>query len=116
MTQVIVKALISGVVIALASEAARRSSFIGALIVSLPLISILSVAWLYWDTRNATKVQDLSWSILWLIVPSLAFFVALPLLIRLGIGVPLAIVAACAVTAVVYAAYVLGARWLGFDI
>jgi hypothetical protein len=115
-TQVIAKALISGVLIALASETARRSSFVGALIVSLPLISILSLAWLYWDTGDAVKVQDLSWSILSLIGPSLAFFVALPLLIRLGIGVPLAIVAACAVTAVVYVAYVLGARWLGFDL
>ena len=116
MSELIVKALVSGVVIALASEGARRSSFVGAVIVSLPLISILTLAWLYWETGSAGKVQDLSWSILWLIVPSLAFFIALPVLIRVGVAVPLAMVAACAITAVVYAVYVLGARRLGFDV
>lgn len=115
-SQLIVKAAVSGVLIAVASEAARRSTFVGALIVSLPLISILSLAWLYWDTSNSGKVADLSWSILWLVVPSLAFFVALPLLIRAGAGVPLAMGGACLITAAVYALYVLGARGLGFDL
>jgi uncharacterized membrane protein (GlpM family) len=114
--QLVIKAVISGIVIAVASEAARRSSVLGAIIISLPLTSILALAWLYRDTGNAQKVQDLSWSILWVIVPSLAFFVVLPLLIRGGVGVPLAIVGACAVTAVVYAVYVLGARRLGFNL
>ncbi len=116
MTQLIVKAIVSGLVVAIASEAARRSSFVGALIVSLPLISILTLAWLYWDTGSAQEVEDLSWSILWLVVPSLAFFVAVPVLIRVGVGVPLAIAGACGVTAVVYAAYVLAGRWLGIDL
>jgi hypothetical protein len=114
--QLIVKAAVSGVVIAVASEVARRSTFVGAVIVSLPLISILTLGWLYWDTSSAGKVQDLSWSILWLVVPSLVFFVALPLLIRVGVGVPLAMVGACVITAAVYALYVLGARRLGFDL
>lgn len=115
-SQLVIKAALSGIVIAAASEAARRSSLLGAIIISLPLTSILALAWLYRDTGDAQKVQDLSWSILWVIVPSLAFFVALPLLIRAGIGVPPAIVGACAVTAVVYALYILGVRWLGFEL
>ena len=116
MGQLLVKALVSGAIIAVASEAARRSALIGAIIVSLPLISILTLAWLYWDTRSPQKVQDLSWSILLLIGPSLVFFVAVPLLIRSGTGVPIAIVGACVVTALVYAAYVLVGRRLGLDL
>jgi len=114
--QLVIKAVVSGIVIALASEAARRSSLVGAIILSLPLTSILALAWLYRDTGSAQKVQDLSWSILWVVVPSLVFFVAVPVLIRAGVNVPLAICGACAITAIVYAVYVLGARRLGFDL
>jgi hypothetical protein len=114
--QLILKAALSGVIVAAASEVARRSSLAGAIIVSLPLISILTLAWLYWDTGSATKVQDLSWSILWLIVPSLVFFVALPLLIRAGVGVPAAIGVACLATAAVYPAYIAATRALGLDL
>ncbi len=114
--QLIAKAAISGVIIAAASEAARRSTLIGAIIVSLPLTSILALAWLYWDTGSAGKVQDLSWSILWLILPSLVFFIALPLLIRFGLHAPWAIGVACVVTAAAYAVYVAAARELGFDL
>ncbi len=116
MGQLVAKAVISGVIIAVASEAARRSALVGAIIVSLPLISILTLGWLYWETGDAQKVQDLSWSILWLIVPSLAFFVAVPLLIRAGARVPLAILASCGITAAVYAVYVLAGRRFGLDV
>ena len=116
MGQLLVKALVSGVIIAIASEVARRSPVIGAIIVSLPIISILTLAWLYRDTGSAQKVQDLSWSILLLIVPSLVFFVAVPVLIRSGTGVPLAILGACGVTALVYLVYVLAGRRLGLDV
>src|SRR5688572_18925156 len=39
--ELVMKAVVSGVVVALASEAARRSSLVGAIILSLPLTSIL---------------------------------------------------------------------------
>ena len=45
-----IKALISGVIIAIVSEIAKRSPGIGALILSLPLISILAFIWLWRDT------------------------------------------------------------------
>ena len=80
----LLKALLSGAIIAVASEVARRSSLLAALLISLPLTSILAFIWLYRDTRDANEVAALSWSILWLIVPSLVFFVVLPLAIRGG--------------------------------
>jgi uncharacterized membrane protein (GlpM family) len=112
----IVKALLSGVVIAVASEAARRSSLFGAILISLPLTSILALAWLYWDTRDGQQVIDLSWSILWVVVPSLAFFVALPLLMKGGVSFAPALALACVITGAAYAAWVLIARSIGLDL
>ena len=112
----LLKAVISGVVIAAASELARRSTLLGAVLVSLPLTSILAVVWLYRDTHDTDRVAALSWSILWVIVPSLVFFVALPVGLRSGASFPAALLIACAATAVGYAVWLGGARALGFDI
>ena len=42
----LVKVAVSALVIALASEIAKRDSFWGALLVALPLTSVLAVSWL----------------------------------------------------------------------
>jgi len=109
----VLKALLSGVIVAVASEVARRSSLLGAILISLPLTSILAVIWLYRDTRDAEEVAALSWSILWVIVPSLAFFVVLPLALRNGVAFWGALLLACAVTAVCYGVWVWTTRRLG---
>ena len=111
----LLKALLSGAVVAVASEVARRSSLLGAVLISLPLTSILAAVWLYRDTRDAGEVADLSWSILWVIPPSVAFFVVLPLALRAGVDFWPSMLLACASTAVAYGAWIGGARLLGFD-
>ena len=50
MLHAVIKAAISGIIIAAASEAAKRSPAIGAIILSLPLMSILAFIWLWRDT------------------------------------------------------------------
>lgn len=111
----LVKAVLSGAIIAIASEIARRSSLLAAVLISLPLTSILAAIWLYRDTNDADEVAALSWSILWVIVPSLVFFVTLPLALRNFDFWP-ALALAVAVTAVAYAAWMGVARLLGFDL
>lgn len=112
---VVLKALLSGAVIALASELARRSSLLGAVLISLPLMSILAMIWLYRDTADADEVASLSWSILWVIVPSLVFFVAFPLALRRFDFWP-SLLLACAATALAYGIWVWAVRRLGFDL
>jgi hypothetical protein len=112
--QLLVKALLSGIVVAAASELARRSSLLAAVVISLPLTSILAVIWLYRDTRDTGEVASLSWSILWVIVPSLVFFVVLPLALR-STGFWAALLLACVATALAYGVWVAIARKLGLD-
>jgi hypothetical protein len=52
------KAAISGIVIAVASEIARRSPALGALIVSLPLVSLLALIWLWHDTGDSQRCRS----------------------------------------------------------
>lgn len=111
----LLKALLSGLIIAAASEAARRSSLLGAVLISLPASSILALIWLYRDTRDTGEVADLSWAILWVIVPSLVFFVVLPLALRGGIGFWPALLLACAAAGVSYAVWVWAGRRVGLN-
>jgi hypothetical protein len=80
----IVKIAITTVLIVAISEIAKRSSFFGALLASIPLVSVLAMIWLYIDTRDTAKVTALSISVFWLVLPSLALFVSLPLLLKQG--------------------------------
>jgi hypothetical protein len=112
----LLKAALSGAIVAAASELARRSSLLGAVLISLPLLSILAMIWLYRDTRSVDEVADLSWSILWVIVPSLVFFVVLPLALRGGVEFWPSLLLACAATGVAYAIWIWSARRLGFDL
>ncbi|MFO7571319.1 MAG: DUF3147 family protein [Gaiellaceae bacterium] len=111
--ELVVRAAISGVIIALASELARRSSILGAVIISLPLTSILAIVWLHRDTRDTDEIASFAWSILWIIPPSLAFFVVLPVALGRGLAFAPAMLLAGVVTIAAYGVWVAGARALG---
>ena len=111
--ELLVRAAISGVLVALASETARRSSLLGAVIISLPLTSLLAIVWLYRDTRDTDEVAAFAWSILWIIPPSLVFFVALPVALGRGLAFAPALLLAALLTTAAYGLWVAAARTLG---
>ncbi len=94
-------AVTAALVVAIA-EVAKRSSSMGALLASIPLTSVLAMIWLYADTGDAEKVAALASSIFWLVLPSLALFIALPLLLRAGWGFTPSLLAACGLTIACY--------------
>lgn len=98
------KALISGIVIAAASEVARRWPGIGGLIVSLPLVSLLTFIWVWQDTRSSDKVAELALGAFWFFLPSMPLFLVLPAMLRAGIGFWTAFILAVAGTAMLYVA------------
>jgi len=73
-------------VIVVVSEVAKVNVTLGALIKSLPLVSILAMIWLYVDTRDAGRIADLSISTFWLVLPTLPMFLVLPVLLKQGLG------------------------------
>jgi hypothetical protein len=77
---------VTAVLIVAISEIAKRSSFFGALLAALPLISLLAILWLYIDTKDVLKVSALTTSTFWLVLPSLALFITLPLLLKHGLN------------------------------
>ena len=113
----LLKIVLSALLIFVIAEISKRSSAFGAVVASLPLVSILAMIWLWHDTRDVTKIANLSQGIFWLVIPSLTLFALLPpLLLRLKLGFPLALTLACAATVVAYLLMILVLRRCGVAI
>ena len=107
------KGLFSGAVIVTASEIAKRSAVFGALVISLPLASIMSMTWLYNDTEDTAQVADFAESILWLVIPSMLLFVVLPFLLRRGWGFEAAMAVGIVATIIAYGLGIWAAQTIG---
>ena len=105
----VLKAGLSGLLIAAASSIARRYPGFGALIASLPLISVLGMIWLWADAPDSPRMQAHIWATFWYVLPSLPMFLLIPLLMRGGVGFYPALAAGCVLTVVLYG----GAVWIG---
>jgi len=108
MIYLFIKAALSGIIIMAASEIARRSPTYGALIVSLPLVAILALIWLWRETGDTERIAALSESTFWLVLPTLPMFLVLPALLRHGVAFWFALGASCVLTVALY----LGVIWL----
>ncbi len=102
MIYTIIKILITSGLVVAVSEIAKRSSMMAGILASIPLISVLGFIWLYLDTKEVEKISNLSTSIFWLVIPSLALFVTLPILLKKGIGFYPGLGIATSVTVVCY--------------
>jgi uncharacterized membrane protein (GlpM family) len=88
----VLKVFLSAVVIVGVTELSKRAnSFWAGVLASLPLVSLLAFIWLYVETKDNDKIISLSWSIFWLVIPSLSLFATLPMLLKRGLNFPLAL-------------------------
>lgn len=104
-----IKAILSGVIIAVVSEVAKRYPGFGALIASLPLVSLLGILWLWRDKPDVPNMASHIEATFWFVLPSLPMFLVIPAMLRNGVNFWLALVAGCALTVALY----FGMVWLG---
>ena len=109
MIYLVVKAALSGLLIALISEVSRRAPGWGGMIASLPLVSVLALVWLWRDTHDPARLASHAESTFWFVLPSLPMFLLIPLMLRQGFSFWLAVAAGCALTMVLYSAMI----WIG---
>ena len=112
----IIKALLSGAIVAAVSEIARRYPGWGGLLASLPLTSLLAMVWLYRDTGDPERVAELSISTLWFFAPSVPLFIALPALLQANVRFWPSIAICVAGTLALYAAWFWAAPRLGIKL
>ena len=104
-----VKAALSGILIAIISEVAKRYPGIGGMIASLPLVSVLGMIWLWRDKPDAANMASHAEATFWFVLPSLPMFLLIPAMLRQGLGFWLSLLAGCALTISLYEVMI----WVG---
>ncbi|QDP20206.1 DUF3147 family protein [Sphingomonas xanthus] len=103
MLYLIIKAAISGILIAIISEVAKRYPGIGGLIAALPLVSVLGMIWLWRDKPDVANMAHHAEATFWFVLPSLPMFLLIPAMLRNGVGFWASLAAGCALTIALYA-------------
>ena len=109
----IIRAGLSGLIVALVASVARRNPAAGALIASLPLVSLLGMIWLWHDTQDVRRLADHAEATFYYVLPSLPMFLLIPLMLRQGVGFWPTIGAGCMLTVLLYVLTVLVAARFG---
>jgi hypothetical protein len=101
-TEFIVRALLSGLIIAAIAVIGRKAPALAALVASLPLISILGMIWLWRDTQDTKLLASHAEATFWYVLPSLPMFLLIPAMLRAGLNFWIALGAGIAVTIALY--------------
>jgi hypothetical protein len=102
MIYLLTKATLSGLIIMIISEVARRSPGFGGLIASLPLVSVLAIMWLWRDTHDTARIASHSEATFWFVLPSLPMFLVFPALLRNGVDFWIALAGSSLLTIALY--------------
>ncbi len=116
MLYLLLKAALSGVIVAAVSETAKRYPGFGGLIASLPLVSVLGMIWLWRDTHDPARMAAHVSGTLWFIAPSIPMFVLIPAMLKRGLGFWPSLAAGCLVTMLLYALMIWAAPRFGIKL
>lgn len=97
-----IRAALSGIIIALIAYIGKKAPAAGALIASLPLISILGMIWLWRDTANPSLLADHAEATFYFVLPSLPMFLLIPWMLRSGQSFWLSLGAGTVLTVILY--------------
>lgn len=114
MLEYLFKIGVSAVLLVTLSEIAKRNTLFAGVLASMPLTSLLAFVWLYIDSGDATRIARLSYSIFWLVLPSLVLFLALPMLLEYGVNFWMSLMLGCLFTLCAYILMLKGLTY--FDI
>ncbi|MFM9829829.1 MAG: DUF3147 family protein [Sphingomonas sp.] len=103
-TAFVLRAGLSGILVAAVALIARRSPVAGAVVASLPLVSVLGMVFLWTDTHDPERIARHAGATLWYVLPSLPMFALIPALLRHGVSFWVSLGAGCALTVALYLA------------
>ena len=122
--QLVLKYAITATLVVVVNEVVIRHTkqMAGSLIASLPLVSVITFFWIYYDQRFAdatertAKLASHSTGVFWFVLPSLPMFLLFPFLLKKGLTFWPAMVACCALTMALYYGMVLGLKRFGIEL
>lgn len=109
------KYLITAAVVVAISEFAKRSDKLGGFIAALPMVTVLTLIWLYVEKQPDAKLANHAWYTFWYVLPTLPMFLAFPtLLARMGFRP--ALLVCVAITVACFGLFAFFLRRFGIDL
>lgn len=115
MQYLIIKYLITAGVVVLVSEFAKRSDKLGGLIAALPIVTVLTLIWLYVENQPASKIANHAYYTFWYVLPTLPMFLLFPYLLP-KLGFVLSLVSCVIFTTIVFLLFALIVKQFGIDL
>ena len=115
MTYVIIKYFVTAAVVVLVSEFAKANDKLGGLVASLPLITVLTLIWLYIEKQPTTKIANHAYYTFWYVIPTLPMFLLFPYLLPKW-GFWPTLVSCIVMTLVIFYVYAIVLKNFGIDL
>jgi len=113
MAFLVFKYLTTAFIIVLVSEVAKRADRLGALIASLPFVTIIAMIWLHIEKQGTEKIANHAFYTFWYVFPTLPMFLLLPWMLRKGVGFWTSLGSSCLLTIVLFAGLALVVKSFG---
>ena len=115
MTWIITKYLLTAGMVVFISEVAKRSDRLGGFIAALPLMTLLTLVWLYVENQPEEKIANHAYYTFWYVIPTLPMFLLFPYLLP-KLGFWLTMGASIVVTAICFGLFALVMKSFGINL
>ena len=115
MQYLIVKYLVTAGVVVLVSEFAKRSDKLGGLIAALPMVTVLTLIWLYVEQQPTSKIANHAYYTFWYVLPTLPMFLLFPYLLP-KLGFVFTLTTCVIFTMLVFAIFAIVMKHFGVDL
>ncbi len=112
----LVKLLITAAVILIVTRIQLFSDWLSALIIALPLTSLVAMIWMHGSGQEPARIANHAEGTFWFVLPTLPMFLVLPWMLRHGWGFWPVLLANCLMTAGLFWMTVFLLRRFGVDL
>ena len=111
-----VKLAVTAVVILFVTKIQLFHDKLSALLIALPLTSLIAMIWMHQGGQNSERIANHSVSTFWFVLPTLPMFLIFPWMLRQGWGFGLSLGANCLITAALFWTMVAVLKRFGVDL
>jgi len=76
------KLVFTAIIIVIISEIAKHYDRLAALVASLPLVTLITLFWLYYENQPEDKIANHAYYTFWYVIPTLPMFIFFPWAIK----------------------------------
>ncbi len=100
--QDVVKLVLTALVILFVTKIQLVSDRLSALLIALPLTSLLAMMWMRAEGQGSERIANHAEGTFWFVLPTLPMFLVLPWMLRNGWGFGIALTANCVLTVILF--------------